>query len=171
MYDEVNILLKDPATGTASPTVLLLKDTRPGQAGNTISLSKQTIPEGGISSVGTSARPRRRSSDSSLRSPRSKGLKGVGGAGAAVRDSDERTGPGGSYYTAEYSKSVLGVQPVVFTTSSCTRSPRRRTRGGSRRDGEDALRATVASFEVVTRLAAVAQPEKPAAWKKGGKRR
>ena len=118
VYDEVNIPLKDPATGTVSPTVLLLKDTRPGQAGNTISLSKQTIPEGGISLRQGHRHARAQTVERlvAAESARSKGFKGVGGAGAAVRDSGERTGPGGLVcYTAEYSKSVLGVQRVVLT--------------------------------------------------------
>ena len=179
VYDEVNIPLKDPATGTVSPTVLLLKDTRPGQAGNTISLSKQTIPEGGISSVrdiGTPAQTVERLV--AAESARSKGFKGVGGAGAAVRDSGERTGPGGLvYYTAEYSKSVLGVQRVVLTTvvvadGQLYTLTAEEDEGRFESEMGDALRATVASFEVVTRTPQpVAQPEKPAAWKKGGKRR
>jgi hypothetical protein len=116
VYEEVNVPLG--ANGVVSPTVMLLRDSRPGQAGNTISLSKQIIPEGGISSVkdiGNAEEAAKRLV--SAESARSKGVGGIGGAGAVFRDASERVGPGGlTYYAAEYSKNVLSVGRVILTT-------------------------------------------------------
>ena len=116
VYEEVNVPLG--ANGVVSPTVMLLRDSRPGQAGNTISLSKQIIPEGGISSVkdiGNAEEAAKRLV--SAESARSKGVGGIGGAGAVFRDASERVGPGGlTYYAAEYSKNVSSVGRVILTT-------------------------------------------------------
>ena len=122
VYEEVNVPLRDPATGVVSPTVLLLKDTRAGQAGNTVSVSKQTVPPGGIASVkeiGTARETAERLV--AAEGARSTGTfgKAFGGVGSGVsfRDASERTDENGLlYYTAEYSKSVLGVPRVVLTT-------------------------------------------------------
>ena len=122
VYEEVNVPLKDPATGVVSPTVLLLKDTRAGQAGNTVSVSKQTIPPGGIASVKDVGTAR----ETAERLVAAEGARSTGtfgkafggsGSGATFRDASERTDENGMlYYTAEYSKRVLGVSRVVLTT-------------------------------------------------------
>jgi hypothetical protein len=117
VYEEVFVPLG--AKGIVSPTVMLLRDSRPGQAGNTISLSKQIIPQGGISSVsdiGTSEEAAKRLV--SAEGSRSKGIGGLGGAGATFIDATERIGGPQKllYYTAEYSKNVLNVGRTILTT-------------------------------------------------------
>ena len=152
VYEEVNVPLKDPATGVVSPTVMLLKDTRPGQAGNTISLSKQVIPEGGISTV------------ADIGSAKETGERLVAaeaarkkGSGAAFRSASQRTGVGNEllYYTAEYTKSVLTVGRVVLTTlvvADGVLYTLTAEEDQGRFDGEmgDALRAAAASLEVIS---------------------
>ena len=51
VYEEVNVPLRDPATGVVSPTVLLLKDTRAGQGGEHRVGVEADRPPGGIASV------------------------------------------------------------------------------------------------------------------------
>ena len=156
VYEEVNVPLRDPETGVVSPTVLLLKDTRAGQAGNTVSVSKQTVPPGGIASVkeiGTARETAERLV--AAEGARSTGTfgKAFGGVGSGVwfRDASERTDENGLlYYTAEYSKSVLGVPRVVLTTLVVADGQLHAHRGGGRgqvreRDGRraQAVRAVV----------------------------
>lgn len=159
VYEEVNVPLKDPATGVVSPTVMLLKDTRPGQAGNTISLSKQIIPEGGIKSVadiGSAQETGERLV--AAEAARKKGVGGIGGAGASLRSASQRTGAGPGkllYYTAEYTKSVLSVSRVVLTTlvvADGVLYTLTAEEDQGRFDGEmgDALRAAVSSLAVVS---------------------
>lgn len=171
VYEEVNVPLKDPATGVVSPTVMLLKDTRVGQAGNTISLSKQTVPEGGIKSVADIGSPRETGERLvAAESARKKGVGGIGGAGASFRSASQRTGPGGLlYYTVEYTKTVLSVGRVVLTTlvvADGVLYTLTAEEDQGRFDGEmgDALKAADASFQVIAQTPMVTAPapvEKP----------
>lgn len=180
VYEEVNIPLKDPATGVESPTVLLLRDTRVGQAGNTISVSKQQIPEGGIKSVadiGSASETAQRLVDAeSARSTGTFGraFGGKGGVGA-LRSSSQRVDTSNNlYYTAEYTKSVLGVSRVVLsvlvvangTLYTCTAEE-----DENRFDNEMAagLRAAAESFTVVSEPVAVAVAVGKKVAKKGRK--
>lgn len=176
VYEEVNVPLKDPATGIVSPTVLLLKDTRVGQAGNTVSVSKQTVPPGGIASVkeiGTARETAERLV--AAEGARSTGTfgKAFGGVGSGVtfRDASERTDENGLlYYAAEYSKSVLGVPRVVLTTlvvadGQLYTLTAEEDEGRFESEMADELRRCVRSFQVIPQNAAA--PAAPAPAKKG----
>ena len=176
VYEEVNVPLKDPATGIVSPTVLLLKDTRVGQAGNTVSVSKQTVPPGGIASVkeiGTARETAERLV--AAEGARSTGTFGktFGGVGSGVtfRDASERTDENGLlYYAAEYSKSVLGVPRVVLTTlvvadGQLYTLTAEEDEGRFESEMADELRRCVRSFQVIPQNAAA--PAAPAPAKKG----
>jgi hypothetical protein len=181
VYEEVNVPLKDPATGVVSPTVLLLKDTRAGQAGNTVSVSKQTIPPGGIASVkdvGTARETAERLV--AAEGARSTGTfgKAFGGVGSGVtfRDASERTDENGLlYYAAEYSKSVLGVPRVVLTTlvvadGQLYTLTAEEDEGRFESEMAEGLRRCARSFQVIPQntAAAATPPATPA--KKKGKR-
>ena len=167
VYDEVNVPLANPANGVASPTVLLLKDTRPTQAGNTIQLSKQQVPEGGITSVRDigSAREtaerlvaaeeqRKASNPFNKVTPEKK-----------VRDAYERVGPGGLvYYTAEYTKTVVGVERVIVTVlvvadGTLYTLTAEEDKGRFESEMGEALRACARSFVVVAQSAPAPEPK------------
>ena len=181
VYEEVNVPLKDPATGVVSPTVLLLKDTRAGQAGNTVSVSKQTIPPGGIASVKDVGTAR----ETAERLVAAEGARSTGtfgkafggnGSGATFRDASERTDENGMlYYTAEYSKRVLGVSRVVLTTlvvadGQLYTLTAEEDEGRFESEMAEGLRRCARSFQVIPQntAAAATPPATPA--KKKGKR-
>ena len=176
VYEEVNVPLRDPATGVVSPTVLLLKDTRAGQAGNTVSVSKQTIPPGGIASVKDVGTAR----ETAERLVAAEGARSTGtfgkafggnGSGATFRDASERTDENGMlYYTAEYSKRVLGVSRVVLTTlvvadGQLYTLTAEEDEGRFENEMAEELRRCVRSFQVIPQNAAA--PAAPAPAKKG----
>ena len=176
VYEEVNVPLRDPATGVVSPTVLLLKDTRAGQAGNTVSVSKQTVPPGGIASVKEIGTAR----ETAERLVAAEGARSTGtfgkafggnGSGATFRDASERTDENGMlYYTAEYSKRVLGVSRVVLTTlvvadGQLYTLTAEEDEGRFENEMAEELRRCVRSFQVIPQNAAA--PAAPAPAKKG----
>ena len=178
VYEEVNVPLKDPATGVVSPTVLLLKDTRAGQAGNTVSVSKQTVPQGGIASVADVGTAR----ETAERLVTAEGARSTGtfgkafggtGSGVSFRDASERTDENGLlYYTAEYSKRVLGVERVVLTTLVVAEGQlytltAEEDAGRFESEMADGLRKCARSFQVIPQNTAPAAA--PARAKKGRK--
>jgi hypothetical protein len=180
VYEEVNVPLKDPATGIVSPTVLLLKDTRVGQAGNTISVSKQNVPEGGIktvSDIGTAKETADRLVSAEGARSTGKFGKAFGGNGSGVSfiDAYERKDEKGLlYYTAEYSKSVLGVARVVLTTlvvadGQLYTLTAEEDQGRFENEMADGLRQCVKSFEVIPQTP-VAVPAAAQATKTAGKK-
>ena len=155
VYEEVNVPLRDPATGVVSPTVLLLKDTRAGQAGNTVSVSKQTVPPGGIASVkeiGTARETRSGSSPRRARGPRGRSGRRSGASEAASRSAtppSARTKTGCST-TPGVLEERAGRAAVVLTTRPPPTAIVHAHRGGGRgqvreRDGRraQAVRAVV----------------------------
>ena len=178
VYEEVSVPLKDPATGVVSPTVLLLKDTRAGQAGNTVSVSKQTVPQGGIASVADVGTAR----ETAERLVTAEGARSTGtfgkafggnGSGVSFRDASERTDENGLlYYTAEYSKRVLGVERVVLTTlvvadGQLYTLTAEEDEGRFENEMANELRQCARSFQVIPQNTGAPAAPAPAAAKKG----
>ena len=181
VYEEVNVPLKDPATGVVSPTVLLLKDNRAGQAGNTVSVSKQVVPEGGITTVadiGTAAETAARLVQAESQRSTGQFGKAFGGNGGsgALRASSQRIDRNSQlYYTAAYTKSVLGVSRVVLSTlvvADGTLYTFTAEEDEGRFDGEMGrrLRSAADSFEVIPQGGDVAAAPAQAAQKKKGRK-